>query len=90
MASNGAVPPSVAQDASQDTSTSQAVPPRVILAGATARILCVADIRGDYHELNRLIKVHNASAVIHTGDFGFNEQASLERMGDRSVLTSVV
>jgi hypothetical protein len=83
MAHNGA--PS-AQATSQNASTSQSQPPRVVLAGDTTRILCVADIRGDYHELNRLIKVHDATAVIHTGDFGFNELASLERMGDRRVI----
>ncbi|GMK54175.1 hypothetical protein CspeluHIS016_0107610 [Cutaneotrichosporon spelunceum] len=57
--------------------------PRVVLAGNSARILCVADIRGDYHELNRLIREHEAAAVIHTGDFGFLNADSLERMGDK-------
>lgn len=80
MASNGAP---AAQATPSNPSTTPSQPPRVILAGESARILCVADIRGDYHELNRLIKVHDATAVIHTGDFGFNELASLERMGDR-------
>ncbi|BEJ16961.1 hypothetical protein CspHIS471_0603620 [Cutaneotrichosporon sp. HIS471] len=57
--------------------------PRIVLAGNSARILCVADIRGDYHELNRLIREHEATAVIHTGDFGFLNADSLERMGDK-------
>lgn len=35
------------------------------------------------HELNRLIREHNATAVIHTGDFGFLTEDSLERMGDK-------
>ncbi|BEI86125.1 hypothetical protein CcaverHIS002_0604120 [Cutaneotrichosporon cavernicola] len=48
--------------------------PRIVLAGNSARILCVADIRGDYHELNRLIREHEATAVIHTGDFGFPQR----------------
>ncbi|TXT10673.1 hypothetical protein VHUM_02178 [Vanrija humicola] len=56
---------------------------RVILPGNGSRILCVADIRGDYHELNRLIREHEATAVIHTGDFGFLNADSLERMGDK-------
>ncbi|KLT44995.1 hypothetical protein CC85DRAFT_282909 [Cutaneotrichosporon oleaginosum] len=56
---------------------------RVVLAGNSARILCVADIRGDYHELNRLIREHEATAVIHTGDFGFLNADSLDRMGDK-------
>ena len=35
------------------------------------------------HELNRLIREHDATAVIHTGDFGFLTEDSLERMGDK-------
>lgn len=35
------------------------------------------------HELNRLIREHEATAVIHTGDFGFINAESLERMGDK-------
>lgn len=35
------------------------------------------------HELNRLIREHEATAVIHTGDFGFINADSLERMGDK-------
>ncbi len=37
------------------------------------------------HELNRLIREHEATAVIHTGDFGFINAESLDRMGDRLV-----
>ncbi|RXK34965.1 hypothetical protein M231_07779 [Tremella mesenterica] len=62
--------------------SSAASPPRVVLAGKTGRILCVADIRGDHHELNRLIREHEATAVIHTGDFGFINSESLDRMND--------
>ncbi|WWC57669.1 uncharacterized protein I303_100203 [Kwoniella dejecticola CBS 10117] len=67
----------------EKTSPSNSPPPRVVLSGKTGRILCVADIRGDYHELNRLIKEHEATAVIHTGDFGFMNADSVDRMGDR-------
>ena len=35
------------------------------------------------HELNKLIREHDATAVIHTGDFGFLTADSLERMGDK-------
>lgn len=35
------------------------------------------------HELNRLIREHEATAVIHTGDFGFMNADSLDRMGDK-------
>ena len=37
------------------------------------------------HELNRLIREHEATAVIHTGDFGFMNADSLDRMGDKYV-----
>ncbi|WVW81346.1 hypothetical protein I302_103337 [Kwoniella bestiolae CBS 10118] len=76
---NGDVPHS----STEKTTPSSSTAPRVVLAGKTGRILCVADIRGDYHELNRLIREHEATAVIHTGDFGFMNADSVERMGDR-------
>ncbi|KAK8844699.1 hypothetical protein IAR55_006548 [Kwoniella newhampshirensis] len=78
-AANGIISPPPIEKASSTTAT----PPRVVLAGKTGRILCVADIRGDYHELNRLIREHEATAVIHTGDFGFMTSESLERMSDK-------
>ncbi|WWC85424.1 uncharacterized protein L201_000287 [Kwoniella dendrophila CBS 6074] len=75
-------------DIPHTTSTEKPVPssstsPKIVLTGTTGRILCVADIRGDYHELNRLIREHEATAVIHTGDFGFMNADSVDRMGDR-------
>ncbi|WVF66621.1 hypothetical protein IAT40_001361 [Kwoniella sp. CBS 6097] len=76
---NGILSPPMTEKAPSTTST----PPRVVLAGKTGRILCVADIRGDYHELNRLIREHEATAVIHTGDFGFMTPESIDRMGDK-------
>jgi hypothetical protein len=48
-------------------------------------LLTVAD-----HELNRLIRHHEATAVIHTGDFGFLNADSLERMGDKFVESKVL
>ncbi|WVQ94245.1 hypothetical protein IAU59_001323 [Kwoniella sp. CBS 9459] len=76
---NGILSPPPTEKANSTTST----PPRIVLAGKTGRILCVADIRGDYHELNRLIREHEATAVIHTGDFGFMTPESIDRMGDK-------
>jgi len=35
------------------------------------RILCIADIRGRLSGLNDLAREANATAIIHTGDFGF-------------------
>jgi len=110
---NGLMSPPQTEKSMSTTAT----PPRIILGDKNARILCVADIRGDcescslldhlpslitregeerkiylvesswltytVHELNRMIREHNATAVIHTGDFGFLTADSLERMGDK-------
>ena len=38
---------------------------------AQGRLLCIADIRGRLSALNDLAREANASAIIHTGDFGF-------------------
>lgn len=35
------------------------------------RLLCIADIRGRLSALNDLAREVGASAIIHTGDFGF-------------------
>ncbi|TCD69176.1 hypothetical protein EIP91_008472 [Steccherinum ochraceum] len=49
------------------------------------RLLCIADIRGRLSALNDLAREANASAVIHTGDFGFFEASSLDRINDRTL-----
>ncbi|KAG0147891.1 hypothetical protein CROQUDRAFT_132200 [Cronartium quercuum f. sp. fusiforme G11] len=49
------------------------------------RILCIADIRGRLSQINELAKEFNATAVIHSGDFGFYEPTSLERISDRTL-----
>lgn len=50
-----------------------------------ARILCVADVRGCISQLNQLAERANAKYIIHTGDFGFYESTSLERISDRTL-----
>ncbi|KAI8645318.1 hypothetical protein BD408DRAFT_412138, partial [Parasitella parasitica] len=47
------------------------------------RILCTADVRGHISELNRLAREFNAQYIIHTGDFGFYDKSSLNRIGER-------
>ncbi|KAG1056157.1 hypothetical protein G6F43_001924 [Rhizopus delemar] len=47
------------------------------------RILCIADVRGNLSELNRLAREHRADYIIHTGDFGFYDRSSLDRIGER-------
>ncbi|KAG8967611.1 hypothetical protein FRC03_009736 [Tulasnella sp. 419] len=56
-----------------------------VIDGPSARIICVADIRGQISHLNTLALEHNAQVIIHTGDFGFYENASLSRMNDRAL-----
>ncbi|CAM0138765.1 unnamed protein product [Umbelopsis sp. WA50703] len=51
-----------------------------------ARILCVADVRGCISQLNQLAEKANAQYIIHTGDFGFYEHTSLERISDRTLI----
>ncbi|CAD6925733.1 unnamed protein product, partial [Tilletia controversa] len=59
--------------------------PPYVISGSFGRILCVADVRGALSTLNTLAEEANAQAIIHTGDFGFYEAASLDRMGDRTL-----
>jgi len=116
MNANGLLSPPQTEKSMSTTAT----PPKIVITEKNARILCVADIRGDCkfihpfnrlhylitrakemkydsgvvsqhehpadvidHELNKLIREHDATAVIHTGDFGFLTADSLERMGDK-------
>ncbi|EMD41185.1 hypothetical protein CERSUDRAFT_111736 [Gelatoporia subvermispora B] len=52
---------------------------------AHGRLLCIADIRGRLSSLNDLAREANAAAIIHTGDFGFFEASSLDRINDRTL-----
>ncbi|KAG9305373.1 hypothetical protein G9A89_011506 [Geosiphon pyriformis] len=47
------------------------------------KILCVADVRGNISLLNKLADETGAKYVIHTGDFGFFETSSLERITEK-------
>ncbi|KAI0250535.1 hypothetical protein BJV78DRAFT_1218426 [Lactifluus subvellereus] len=49
------------------------------------RILCIADIRGHLSSLNDRAREVDAKAIIHTGDFGFFEATSIERIHDRTL-----
>jgi len=76
---------------------------RVVQAGP-ARILCVADVRGErakrdlamrhqtadrsfrsgnLKSLNELAKQARADYIIHTGDFGFYDENSLDRIAEK-------
>ncbi|KAH7101077.1 hypothetical protein BKA62DRAFT_830361 [Auriculariales sp. MPI-PUGE-AT-0066] len=69
------------------TKSATPLPPQttVVLDTAQGRVLAVADIRGKLSQLNQLAAEHNAHAIIHTGDFGFFEAASLSRISDRTL-----
>ncbi|KAI9790989.1 MAG: hypothetical protein M1816_004556 [Peltula sp. TS41687] len=56
-----------------------------VLQTGSARVLCVADVRGNLRSLNYLAKQARADYVIHTGDFGFYDEASLERIADKTL-----
>ncbi|KAI9793793.1 MAG: hypothetical protein M1835_007027 [Candelina submexicana] len=57
---------------------------RVIQSGG-ARVLCIADVRGNLRSLNDLAKQARADHIIHTGDFGFYDESSLERVADKTL-----
>ncbi|KAF8603430.1 hypothetical protein BDV93DRAFT_162892 [Ceratobasidium sp. AG-I] len=56
-----------------------------VLDSAAGRILCIADVRGKLSSLNQLARDARAVAIIHTGDFGFFEQSSVERISERTL-----
>ncbi|CAO1618530.1 unnamed protein product [Parajaminaea phylloscopi] len=79
-----------------DRGSARAAPPSVssngtlseaphIIEGPSGRILCVADVRGNIGLLNSLAAEHQASAIIHTGDFGFYNTDSLDRISDKTL-----
>ncbi|KAK2761575.1 hypothetical protein FQN54_001403 [Arachnomyces sp. PD_36] len=49
------------------------------------RVLCVADVRGNLKSLNELAKQARADHIIHTGDFGFYDDSSLDRIADKTL-----
>ncbi|KAL1955713.1 hypothetical protein VTO42DRAFT_8185 [Malbranchea cinnamomea] len=57
---------------------------RIIQSGPI-RILCIADVRGNLKSLNELAKQARADHIIHTGDFGFYDDTSLERIADKTL-----
>lgn len=57
---------------------------RVIQSGPI-RVLCIADVRGNLRSLNELAKTARADHIIHTGDFGFYDDTSLERIAEKTL-----
>ncbi|KAL1921068.1 uncharacterized protein VTP21DRAFT_11703 [Calcarisporiella thermophila] len=58
--------------------------PQLMNVGS-ARVLCCADVRGNISLLNQLAEETRADYIIHCGDFGFYEKASVGRMSDRTL-----
>lgn len=57
---------------------------RVVQTGPI-RVLCIADVRGNLRSLNDLAKQARADYIIHTGDFGFYDDTSLERIAEKTL-----
>ncbi|CAI4220012.1 unnamed protein product [Parascedosporium putredinis] len=57
---------------------------RIIQTGPI-RVLCIADVRGNLRSLNDLAKQARADHIIHTGDFGFYDATSLERIAEKTL-----
>ncbi|KAH8816208.1 hypothetical protein F5884DRAFT_213870 [Xylogone sp. PMI_703] len=57
---------------------------RIIQTGGV-RVLCVADVRGNLKSLNDLAKQARADHIIHTGDFGFYDDTSLDRIAEKTL-----
>lgn len=58
-------------------------PQATLIEKQGSRILCIADLRGNLRSLNDLAKRTNADHIIHTGDFGFYDSGSLDRIADK-------
>ncbi|KAK5083879.1 hypothetical protein LTR05_006386 [Lithohypha guttulata] len=56
-----------------------------IIQNGPVRVLCIADVRGDLRSLNELAKTANANYILHTGDFGFYDDSSLERIAEKTL-----
>ncbi|KAK4666169.1 hypothetical protein QC763_406270 [Podospora pseudopauciseta] len=79
---NGAVPPHPAPlPGAQPLLPNQG---RIVQTGPN-RILCIADVRGNLQSLNDLARSARADFIIHTGDFGFYDETSLERIADKTL-----
>lgn len=56
-----------------------------VLQQGPVRVLCVADVRGNLRSLNTLANQARADYIIHTGDFGFYDETSLERIAEKTL-----
>ncbi|PWY98644.1 hypothetical protein BCV70DRAFT_25350 [Testicularia cyperi] len=66
-------------------STAAPAEPPLVIDGPGGRIACIADVRGNLSMFNQIAAETGAQAIIHTGDFGFYEPSSFERISDRTL-----
>ncbi|TKY87032.1 hypothetical protein EX895_003709 [Sporisorium graminicola] len=59
--------------------------PPYVIDGPGGRIACVADVRGNLSLFNQIAAETRAQVIIHTGDFGFYDNNSLDRISDRTL-----
>ncbi|CBQ71496.1 conserved hypothetical protein [Sporisorium reilianum SRZ2] len=59
--------------------------PPYVIDGPGGRIACVADVRGNLSLFNQIAAETRAQLIIHTGDFGFYHNNSLDRISDRTL-----
>ncbi|KAJ1032854.1 hypothetical protein NDA18_001577 [Ustilago nuda] len=78
--SRGSIPPNI-----KPTASFIASEPPYVIDGPGGRIACIADVRGNLSLFNQVAAETGAQAIIHTGDFGFYDNASLERVSDRTL-----
>ncbi|CCF48788.1 uncharacterized protein UHO2_06667 [Ustilago hordei] len=78
--SRGSIPPNT-----KPTASFTASEPPYVIDGPGGRIACIADVRGNLSLFNQVAAETGAQAIIHTGDFGFYDNASLERVSDRTL-----
>ncbi|KAK4190910.1 hypothetical protein QBC35DRAFT_402611 [Podospora australis] len=78
---NGAAPQTAPAPGAQPLLPNQG---RIIQTGPI-RVLCIADVRGNLQSLNDLAKSARADYIIHTGDFGFYDETSLERIAEKTL-----
>ncbi|KAF2726192.1 hypothetical protein K431DRAFT_237405 [Polychaeton citri CBS 116435] len=56
-----------------------------VLPVGHARVLCIADVRGNLRQLNELARNAKADYILHTGDFGFYDDSSLDRIAEKTL-----
>ncbi|PUU76044.1 hypothetical protein B9Z19DRAFT_992108 [Tuber borchii] len=61
------------------------LPPQKVIEKAGVRILCIANVSGNLRSLNELAMKAKADHILHTGNFGFYDDSSLERIADKTL-----